>query len=152
METYDGGTSLVDFMARLLSSREWRRRWVADPGGAARDFGLTGQDLVAAVAMDQAQIERQAVLLARKRFHEVARLAPKLFRSLGADAWPLFSDYVETHWPKGHRRHFDDALAFTKFVAVVRRNAVVRGERRQLLRRVHGRWHWLAWARRRVVA
>ena len=126
-------TDLTSALAQLLSSRGLREEFRADRRATAHRIGIR-EDLVTALcAIDADGIDAQAETLTKKRFGEVCRLVPQTIAWGGEDARTLFWDYAETYWPGGHRRHLDDAVAFSHFLLERRADAVCRAE----LNRVH---------------
>ena len=103
--------ALAGALARLLSSRGLRAALRADPHRCAATLGLAGEGKVLSrLPLDDLDAQGEALLA--KRFHEVARLLPGTVGSLGAAAREHFDRYAETHWPAGHGRHREDAVAF----------------------------------------
>lgn len=97
---------LAEALGRLLADPALRREFRRDPAGTAArlDATLSG--------IDPAALEKQAESLVAKRLHEVAKLMPRTFERLGPAASGLFRGFAGTRWPRGHRRHLEDAVAF----------------------------------------
>lgn len=112
--------SQLDFTAalgRLLSDSGLRRKFSADPGDAIRRLGAGPEEASSMLALDPSELEAQARTLLRKRLGEVRRLLPRTFARVGSSAEALFREHAESFWPQGHRRHVEDALRFTRFLA-----------------------------------
>ena len=104
----------VSALARLLTDRTLRDRHREDPEAVAAALGCAGVDADKLIALDPTQIAEQADGLIRKRYHEVRALLPETMAHLGGRAVRLFFEFAENHWPYGHRRHQEDALAFCR--------------------------------------
>jgi hypothetical protein len=111
------GADLTSALTRLLSDRALRRRFAGDRAEVALELGLTGDDAAMLIAIEPAALDSQARTLIGKRRGEVARIAPRTWTRLGARRIEIFNDYTSSHWPAGHRRHPEDALAFLRFLA-----------------------------------
>lgn len=101
---------LTVVLGRLLSDPVLRAEFRRDPEATARalDVDLAG--------IDPEELEHQARTLVDKRFHEVAALLPRTMDALGPDAARLFREHADGFWPKGHRRHAEDAVAFGRWL------------------------------------
>lgn len=108
----------VSALARLLTDRTLRDRHREDPEAVADALDCMGYDADKLIALDPAQIAEQADGLIRKRYHEVRALLPETMAHLGGRATRLFFEFAENHWPDGHRRHQEDALAFCRSLVI----------------------------------
>lgn len=101
---------LAEALGRLLADPALREEFRRDPAGTAArlDATLSG--------IDPAALEKQAESLVAKRLHEVAKLMPRTFERLGPAASGHFRGFAGTRWPRGHRRHLEDAVAFGRFL------------------------------------
>lgn len=105
---------LLTAQGRLLTDSKLRARFGRDPRSAAREIELREADLPSFLALDRGGLEAQARTLIAKRLHEVSQLLPETIQRLEADAQRSFFAYAETYWPRGHKRHLDDALNFAR--------------------------------------
>jgi hypothetical protein len=105
----------IDFttaLGRLLRDDALRAKFSSDPAAVATELGVSRHDYEAFVALSANQIERQALALLQKRYHDVRKFARVTCNRLGTTAWSTFVVYAQSHWPTGHNRHLRDALAF----------------------------------------
>lgn len=109
-------TDLTAALARLLSDASLRRDFARDPVEVAHGLDVAETHRVAFCSLRAEQLEAQARVLLDKRFHAVADLLPRTMMRLGDDARALFDAHALSFWPTGHRRHLEDAVAFTEFV------------------------------------
>lgn len=123
-------------LGRLLADGGLRARFRLDPVGTAAELGV--EELA---ALDPEGLERQAETLLAKRLHEVSKLMPASFASLGLAAAPLFRRHAAAGWPAGHRRHLADAVAFGRFLLGEGVGGVCRSEFNRLRFALEGgRW------------
>lgn len=141
-------------VARLLSDRVLRERFRADPESVAVALTNNATDRSLVAGLDSAQLEMQAETLLAKRRHQVAARLPKTW-ALSESAPGLFDAYAaERPWPRGHRRHEHDSLAFIRWLAEhdrawqfaeMARLEFQLSSRRVRLRRIHGANTWPGW-------
>jgi hypothetical protein len=110
------GIELTSALARLLSDRDVRRRFRADPRHVAYDLSLSPHDAAILSAIDPVALETQAQALLDKRRGEVSRIIPRTWALLSAGHTQIFEEYAVRSWPAGHRRHLLDALGFVRFL------------------------------------
>ena len=108
--------NLVEAQVKLLSKQEHRFQFAREPDALADAFELEGVEREAFLQMDSVQIVLQAETLIGKRIHEVRKVIPQTFQNLGHTAADLFSHHANQTWPDGHRRHWEDALAFLDYL------------------------------------
>ncbi|MGI9473235.1 MAG: hypothetical protein ACR2NZ_16965 [Rubripirellula sp.] len=107
----------TDLLARLLTDRHLRERFVREPAEVAAVLTHDGVQREFLLHLDRQRLVEQAESLIRKRQHEVAGLVPSTWASLGTTAVQQFRRYVDdAAWPAGHRRHQQDAFAFCEFL------------------------------------
>ena len=109
------GIELTSALARLLSDRDVRRRFRADPRRVASDLSLSSHDASILSAIDPVALETQAQALIDKRRGEVSRIIPRTWALLSGPT-QIFEEYAVRAWPAGHRRHPLDALGFIRFL------------------------------------
>jgi len=106
-------------LARLLSDAALRRRFQSDRSAVASELTADNQHVDALCAINLHQLEQQALALLRKRQSHVAQIIPRTWRHLGLGAEGRFREFaVQSPWPGGHKRHFEDAAAFCRFLKV----------------------------------
>jgi hypothetical protein len=112
------GTDFASALALLLSSSELRLRLRMDPAALAAELALDPavQAQLAGLSLDG--LEAQARILLAKRRSEVARIAARSWKRLGAAASASFAEYAESNWPEGHLRHSLDALGFLRWLGL----------------------------------
>ena len=108
---------MTSALALLLSDPALRVRLKADAAKLARDLELPPPDAAILCSLNPAGVEAQAATLLAKRRGEVARIVPRTWKMLTPAASEIFEEYASHHWPTGHRRHPEDALAFLRFLA-----------------------------------
>lgn len=94
-------------LGRLLADADLRALLRRDPSAAAEALDASPDDLA---GLDADDLEAQAETLVGKRLHEVAKLLPR------STTPELFRAHAAAFWPRGHRRHLEDALAFARFL------------------------------------
>lgn len=100
-------------VAQLVTDREYREKFFADPARVAASQGLT----VAAeslVHLHHEQVRQLARVLRRRRLTQVGIQLPLTRKALGARFADLFRNYAVT--PPPGRRSFEDALGFAEFL------------------------------------
>lgn len=101
-------------VARLVTDREFREQFFADPARVAASEGLT----VAAESLaqiHQEQVRQLSRVLRRRRLAQVGVQLPLTRKALGTRFADLFRHYAVS--PPPGRRPFEDALAFARFLA-----------------------------------
>ena len=101
-------------LALLLSSAGERSSFFGD-----RALWLSQHDIPEAesawfLELDQAQTEKQAAALIRKRYSELHRLIPQSLASAGRGQ-TVFEQYTRTFWPDVHSTLEEDALRFLNY-------------------------------------
>ncbi len=135
------GIDLVTALGRLLTNPELRGVFNRDPAAVARRLVVAHEHLEAFLAIDHNGLETQSRALVTKRYHEVARLLPVTIAWLGEDSSAHFFDYAAGRWPKGHRRHLEDAIEFCAYLGRKRVKKICRAEYNRL-RFVLARRRW----------
>ena len=107
---------LSEAVARLLSEPSLRESFRTDRSAVARHFDLSPEHEKTFLSIDESQLAVQAEALIKKRFHEIAKLLPHSVAALGVRAEDLFEEYANDYWPRGHRRHLDDAVHFGAYL------------------------------------
>lgn len=125
---------LTTALARLLADTELRNAFVGDPEQVADQLPIRDADRDALISLDIEALQRQAMTLIDKRLYEVGRIIPQTIERLGCQAIGEFHRYADQNWPSGHRRHFDDALAFLDFLNSHGDRAIVCQSERNWLR------------------
>lgn len=110
------GIDLTTALGRLLSDPALRRDHANDAEGLARRLGIDEAHLEAFLGLDREGLQTQVQALIANRFHEATMLLPATAERLGEDARALFFAFAVFTWPKGHRRHLEDAVTFGEFV------------------------------------
>lgn len=137
---------LTHAIARLLCEPALRATFRAAPRRLAAQL-CTGTVADQVARLDPAELERQANVLIEKRFAAVRSLVP----ISSADRRRLFDDFSARFWPRGHRRHQADALAFLRFLQRARLRVCAREYNRMALRERGGRFRLAAgWIRTRA--
>ena len=121
-------TDFVTALGQLLTVPSLRIALRDDPAATARSLSLCEHDATALIAVDVEQLEAHADTLLGKRISEVRRLLPETFRAMGDTARPTFIEYANGHWPQGHHRHYEDGLAFCRFLRDRKAEPVNRAE------------------------
>jgi len=107
---------LTTALARLLSETKLREEYRRDRQELTRRLSIPESDLLAFLSIDPIGLEAQAKTLVNKRLNEVSRVIPETYSKLGERGRKYFLDYVENYWPRGHRRHLEDAAAFCRYL------------------------------------
>jgi len=110
------GIDLTTALARLLSDSGLRRDFTRDANEVARRLDVDENDLEGFLGLDRDGLEIQAAALIGKRYHEAAAMLPETIARQGEAARDRFFEFAETSWPRGHRRHLEDAVAFCRFL------------------------------------
>lgn len=124
----------IDFqraLALLLRDAGMRCRLRDDPGAIIAQMKLDEADAAALNAISAAALDQQAHTLVRKRFSEVAAFLPRTLATLN-NAFEQFEEFAAGFWPEGHRRHFEDALAFARWLTRRSPGYVCSSERNRL--------------------
>jgi len=108
--------NLQTFLARLLSDRQLRNRYLAAPAAVQRAHGLDRSAADALASMDAPARQRQAETLLAKRYSEITAALPETCRKIGPHCRCLFDDFAEYAWPQGHDRHRRDAIAYLEYL------------------------------------
>ena len=103
-------------LGRLLTDASLRRGFRADPAGTADAMGVTMTDRRRIIELCIEDLETQANTLISKRFHAVAAILPQTMMALGEASFASFVPYANGFWPRGHLKHFEDAVAFGRFL------------------------------------
>lgn len=136
MSAASPSTDFVAAFARLLSDAECRRQFREDRHAVAQRLGIAECDSGPFLSLNADDLDRQAAGLIEKRQREVARRLPATWHRLGNTAAELFHTYANESWPRGHRRHLDDALSFCRWLTARGNPDVCRAEWNQLRFRV----------------
>jgi hypothetical protein len=94
----------------LLTDPKLRGEFDRDPTGVAERLGAAEL-----ASLNPDELREQARVLIGKRRNEVRKLLPRTFAQPGMNA--RFDAYASTRWPRGHRRHLEDALGFCEFLS-----------------------------------
>jgi hypothetical protein len=119
---------LTTALGRLLRDAALRQQFRQNPTGIASALGVPDDSLCALTSLNLHELDLQAEMLLKKRFHEVQRLLPDTFNGLGATAYEQFVQYAGDHWPQGHQRHIEDAAGFGQYLLEHARAYVCRSE------------------------
>lgn len=107
----------VEILAKLLKDAELRLRLRTDPESLQHLLELAPDQLAFVRTLDPGQLEQQAIGLLQKRAFEVGELLPQTAAFLGPDFFDTFCVYARSAaWPEGHRRHQQDAAAFSHYL------------------------------------
>lgn len=137
---------LTTGLTRLLSDRALREEFKADPEKVSAALGIDEDDWKAFRSLDPEGLDAQANTLLSKRLWEVSGLLRATMRGLGAQARPRFMAFAEAFWPRDHRRHFEDAVAFCDYLKKEGAGEVCRAEEnwvRYVLEGKRFRVHWV---------
>jgi hypothetical protein len=131
---------LTTALGRLLSDVALRSAYLRDRAGTARTMEIRECDIAQFLSLSGDELERQALALVQKRFHEVARLLPRTFNQLGKKAEHLFHEYSTAYWPRGHHRHFEDAVQFRDFLRTNGHRGLNQAEYNEICAILNCRW------------
>lgn len=101
-------------LARLLTDPEFRQRFLAEPDRAGRELGLNEGESedVASVA----ELESFADSLIWKRLREVEKILPITSQAAGDEFRLHFFRFAPAFNPQTVRKHYEDAIAFSRFI------------------------------------
>lgn len=105
-----------NFLARLYTDPHIRARFFADPGKVGVDHGLVEAEIANLLAVASDEIAFFSKSLVWKRFREVVKLLPLTRQALGDDFRTQFFDFAPTFNPQSTKKHYEDAVAFSKWV------------------------------------
>ena len=104
-------------LTRLLTDRNLLDRFLQDPVGAAENAGFPRDSAVRLSQIPPEHLRGSGRSLIQKRASAVAKMLSQTHKALGHEAFQgLFRGYAESYWPKGTKRHRDDAIAFGDFL------------------------------------
>lgn len=125
MNRRDRGVDAVTLLGRLLSSKSERSQFEADPDRWLDQMHASDAAHEQLRSVSPRGLAAQADVLLQKRWAEICDHIPKTVQALGAKGQRNFERYFEVApWPRGHLRHFEDALAFIDFLSVANPGAV----------------------------
>lgn len=127
-------------IARLLQEGSLRDEFARNPSAAAAGLDLEPRDCAAFGRLVPEDVEFQARVLMRKRFHAVRALVPMTCENLGDAAWPRFVAYARNHSESVVAR---DALAFCGAEAT-KVSALERQRLEFILASHRFAYHWLS--------
>lgn len=110
-----GLVELQKVLAKLYTDTELREHFFSNPQ-FGETLGLTPLEVQQLSELSVSQVNLFASSLKRKRLGEVKELLPLTQRVLGKDFSKEFWCYSETYNPSGIKKHYQDALAFAKFL------------------------------------
>jgi hypothetical protein len=114
-----GLTQTQQLLAKLYTNTEFRERFFADPETVGAELGINGDEAQQLAQLSAQEVNTFANSLKWKRLAEVRELLPRTARILGKNLAPLFWQYAKTYFPKGIKKHREDAIAFANFIAEV---------------------------------
>lgn len=106
----------ITVTAWLLRDGRLRDAFAADRKAMVATWGLDPEVRRLVEDLDPQQLETQAVVLLRKRFHRVRRVLPITTRRLAGEAWVWFQRYARFCWPMDDTSAVTDAEAFCAFL------------------------------------
>jgi hypothetical protein len=104
-------------LARLYTDADLRQRFFAEPTQVGARLGLSTPEAQNLARLSVPQVSRFAASLHAKRLKAVRRLLPCTGRALGERFAPSFRRHATGYVSQGTKRHRDDAIAFSDFLA-----------------------------------
>jgi hypothetical protein len=130
----------VQVLGLLLSDGALRDAVATDPGAALRRAGAREKDLPMLMALPLSDLERQAVVLIRKRFEEARRCIPLTCHRLGPGAWQRFRSHARSRRLDATIPSWVEALDFCRHLESRRTGTVSRREWNRLRFLECGAW------------
>lgn len=103
-------------LARLLTDPDFRTEFLSDPHATGRGLGLQENEIEEMLAVARSDLDVLAKALTFKRLREVEKLLPVTKRTAGDEFRRLFLEFAPTFNPKTVRKHYEDAVAFSRFI------------------------------------
>ncbi|HEY0459098.1 MAG TPA: hypothetical protein VGC97_08070 [Pyrinomonadaceae bacterium] len=105
-----------NLLARLYTDAEFRRAFLTQPAEIGAEFGLNKAEIDEIAAVLPEELEFFADSLFWKRLREAEKFLPLTKRVLEADFTRFFREFSQNFNPQTLKKHFEDALAFTRFL------------------------------------
>ncbi len=103
-------------LARLYTDREFRTQFNAEPLATGRNLGLSDGEIGELSEYAREEVERFSDSLIWKRLREVEKMIPATSKLLGEQLQEAFFDFAPTFNPQDVRKHYEDAVAFCRFL------------------------------------
>lgn len=112
--------SLADdqkLLTLLLTNQHLLEEFLHDPVGAAENAGFPRESALRLAQIPPEQLRGSGRSLIQKRASAVAKILSQTHKALGHEEFQRrFREYAENDWPKGSKRHRDDAIGFGGFL------------------------------------
>lgn len=105
-----------NFLARVYTDENLRRKFLAAPGKIGRENDLNESEISEILEIFPDEINRFAESLIWKRLQEVEKILPLTKQNLGADFIKFFREFAPTFNSTSVKKHLEDALAFAAFL------------------------------------
>ena len=105
-------------LARLLTDPELRERFGTEPDVVGGELELQADEIDDLLTVAASELVIFADSLVTKRFNEVSKLLPITSRVAGEQFRDLFLEFAPTYNPRSVKKHYEDAVAFSRFMEI----------------------------------
>ena len=107
-------------LARLFTDPAFRESFFSEPASVGQACGLDASEIDGLLALDRSEFEQFASSLMWKRFREVEKMLTLTRQVLADDFRKLFFDFASGFTPTSDKKHYEDAVAFCRYVEIGR--------------------------------
>ena len=108
-----------NLLARLYTDAEFRRAFLSEPEKIGAENDLTAGEIREIAAIMPEELDFFADSLFWKRLREVEKFLPLTRKILGEDFAGHFREFSRKYNPQTIKKHFEDALEFTRFLRLL---------------------------------
>ena len=105
-----------NLLARLYTDADFRRAFLFEPEKIGAENDLTADEISEIAAIMPEELNFFADSLFQKRLREAEKFLPLTRNVLGGDFSKLFREFSRNFNPQSVKKHFEDALAFCRFL------------------------------------
>ncbi|HEY8560692.1 MAG TPA: hypothetical protein VIL74_09980 [Pyrinomonadaceae bacterium] len=105
-----------NLLAKLYTDAEFRRAFLSEPEKIGVESGLSADEIREIAEIMPEELHFFADSLVWKRLGEAEKFLPLTRRVLGEDFTGNFREFSQTYNPRTVKKHFEDALAFCRFL------------------------------------
>lgn len=106
-----------NFLARLYTDENFRRRFLFEPEKLGRKNDLNENEIAEIAGIIHAELNFFADSLFWKRLREAEKFLPETKKVLGKDFTSLFRKFSQNYDPQTVKKHLEDAVEFCDFLA-----------------------------------